>query len=77
MTKLYLVLLDLDCKDMDPTTWEGGLPEAICAGLSQVIHQIDCSGKLELVCTDRESGQPVVICKVVDHNDLILKPTTH
>lgn len=75
MTRLYTVCINLDNEDMDPTTWEGGLPEAVCAGLSQVIYQINKSGKVELVCTDRETGEPVVICKIVEHNDPILKPS--
>lgn len=76
MTCLYTVVINLDHEDMNPSDWEGGLPEAICAGLAQVIHQIEVSGKIELVCTDRETGEPVVVSKIIEHDAPVMR-TTH
>ena len=76
MTRLYTVCINLDHEDMNPSDWEGGLPEAICAGLAQIIHQIEVSGQVELVCTDRETGEHVVISKIIEHDAPVLK-TTH
>lgn len=76
MTRLYTVCINLDHEDMNPSGWEGGLPEAICAGLSQVTHNIAVSGQVELVCTDRKTGEPVVVCKIIEHDAPVLK-TTH
>lgn len=73
MTKLYTVCINLDHADMDPSLWEGGLPEAICAGLAQVIRQIEVSGEVELVCTDRQTGEHVVISKIIEHEAPVLK----
>lgn len=76
MTKLYTVVINLDHKDMNPDTWEGGLPTAICAALDQLISRIQDTKIIELVCTDRETGEHVLISKIVDHDAPVLK-TTH
>lgn len=76
MTRLYTVCINLDHPDMDPSEWGGGLPEAIYEALAAIMYQIEVSKQVELVCTDRETGEHVVICKVIEHDAPVLK-TTH
>ncbi len=76
MTRLYTVCINLDHEDMNPSEWGGGLPEAIYEALAAITYQIEVSKQVELVCTDRKTGEPVVVCKIIEHDAPVLK-TTH